>query len=161
MKKLDDDLFKELTQKALGSPRKRTHFNLHENLADPVQRLCIAMEPGSYVRPHRHGPEVWELFLVFRGSAVMLVFDEQGKVLDREEIREGNTAAVEIIPGAWHTLAATSPHSVLMEIKPGPYTPPGPNNFAQWAPEENSKNATIYEEWFRTATIGSCPPVTP
>lgn len=158
MKKLSDDLFKELTQKALNSPRKRTHFNLHEDLSDPVQRLCVAIEPGSYVRPHRHGPEIWELFFVFRGSAVMLVFDELGKVIDRGEFQEGKTAAVEIARGVWHTLAATSPHSILMEIKPGPYTPPGPQNFAPWAPQENSRDAAAFEAWFRTATVGSCPP---
>ena len=54
MKKLSEDLFQELVQKALSSPRKRTHYNLHDDLGDPVQRLCVAMEPGSYVRPHRH-----------------------------------------------------------------------------------------------------------
>jgi cupin fold WbuC family metalloprotein len=43
MKKLSEELFKELLQKALSNPRKRTHYNLHEDLGDPVQRLCIAM----------------------------------------------------------------------------------------------------------------------
>lgn len=158
MKKLSEELFQDLTNKALSSPRKRAHYTLHEQLDDPVQRLCIAMEPGSYVRPHRHGPNVWEMFSVFRGSAVMLVFDNQGKVLEREEMCEGKTALVEIACGVWHTLAAASPHSILMEIKPGPYTPPGPDNFAAWAPPENTEAAPLFEQWFQTAAPGSRPP---
>jgi cupin fold WbuC family metalloprotein len=158
MKKLNEKLFLELSQKALLSPRKRTHFNLHEDLTDPVQRLCIAMEPGSYARPHKHGPEVWELFIIFKGSAAMLVFDNTGKVIERAELREGKTVVVEIAKGVWHTLVATSPNSILMEIKPGPYTPPTPNNFAAWAPAENTEDAASFEEWFRTAIEGSLPP---
>ncbi len=27
------------------------NHNLHQELADPIQRLAIAMEPGTYIRP--------------------------------------------------------------------------------------------------------------
>ena len=69
MKLLDNALLDTLIGKAKDAPRKRAHFNLHPELNDPVQRLCIAMEPGTYVRPHRHSdPETWEVLVILRGS---------------------------------------------------------------------------------------------
>ena len=65
MKQIDAALLNSLSAKAKESPRKRAHFNLHPELNDPVQRLCIAMEPNTYVRPHRHSdPESWELLMI-------------------------------------------------------------------------------------------------
>jgi cupin fold WbuC family metalloprotein len=159
MKIVDHNLFSELSKNALISPRKRTHFNLHEELSDPIQRLIVAIEPGSYIRPHRHPePDKWESFFVFSGSAVMLVFSEQGKIVERAElINGGPVVCAEIPPGVWHTLAATSPGTVLMELKPGPYSPLSEENFASWAPAENSGTCSQFEEWFRTAGIGGVP----
>jgi cupin fold WbuC family metalloprotein len=54
-------LLEQLTSDAVGSTRLRTNYNLHPQLDDPVQRLCNAMEPDTYVRPHRHPQEdCWE-----------------------------------------------------------------------------------------------------
>ena len=54
------------SQQAQQSPRQRANCNLHPQLDDPIQRLAIAMEPGTYVRPHRH-PHTWELLYPLRG----------------------------------------------------------------------------------------------
>ncbi len=53
------------------SPRLRAHRNFHPELTDPVQRLAIAMEPGTYIRPHRH-PHTFELLLALSGRFVVL-----------------------------------------------------------------------------------------
>ena len=90
MKLIDDALLDALTVKAKDAPRKRAHFNLHPELHDPVQRLCIAMEPGTYVRPHRHSdPETWEVLVILRGSLALNIFDERGKVLERTVLKAG------------------------------------------------------------------------
>ncbi|MGL4356718.1 MAG: WbuC family cupin fold metalloprotein [Aeromonas popoffii] len=39
---------------AAHSPRQRMNHNLHNGLTDPIQRLAIAMEPATYIRPLRH-----------------------------------------------------------------------------------------------------------
>jgi len=54
IKQIDNKLLDDLTAKAVTSPRKRAHHNLHDALEDPVQRLCVSIEPGTYIRPHRH-----------------------------------------------------------------------------------------------------------
>ena len=43
------------------------------------------MQPGTYVRPHRHStPPRWELFVVLRGALALLVFDDSGRVEERQ-----------------------------------------------------------------------------
>jgi cupin fold WbuC family metalloprotein len=158
MKQLTESLFKTLEASAASTPRKRAHHNLHEDLSDPVQRLCVAIEPGSYIRPHRHSPGNWELFLIFKGSAAMLIFDEQGKVIDRAELEPGVCSGAEAPGGEWHTLVATGSHTMLMEIKKGPYAPLGPDGLAPWAPEENTEKSGIVEQWFRGAEPGDAFP---
>jgi cupin fold WbuC family metalloprotein len=156
IKNLTTDLLNDFKTKAKKSDRKRTHYNLHPELDDPVQRLVIAIEPGSYIRPHRH-PEKgkWELFIVLKGAAVMLVFDEKGQVTDRLELSEnGPNHAVEVPDLAWHTLAALEPGTILMEIKPGPYAPLADKDFASWAPAEGDEQAALFEERFRKCEVG-------
>ena len=145
---------------AQNAPRQRKNLNLHPTLADPVQRLLNAFEPGTYVRPHRHGaPGKWEFFAILRGRARVLTFDDAGTVLERHELSPtGPVQLLEIAAGAWHTLVASEPGTVLLEVKPGPYTPAGPRDFAPWAPAEDSPAAVALERWLHAARVGDRAP---
>jgi hypothetical protein len=56
-------------------------LNVHPTLEDPVQRLFIALEPGTYIRPHRHPePDKWELFVLINGAVDALLLDDDGKL---------------------------------------------------------------------------------
>jgi cupin fold WbuC family metalloprotein len=60
MKLLDNATLTELLATAADSPRRRANHNIHPVLEDPVQRFFNAMQPGTYVRPHRHSmPPRW------------------------------------------------------------------------------------------------------
>ena len=89
IKNITADLLSELRARAKFSERKRVHYNLHPELHDPVQRMIVVIEPGSYIRPHRHTDAgKWELFVLLKGAAVMLIFDEEGRVTQRLELSE-------------------------------------------------------------------------
>ena len=63
-----------LSAEARLSPRRRRNRNLHE-MGDVVHRLFNAIEPGSYVRPHRHlSPPKAETMVVVSGRLGLLVF---------------------------------------------------------------------------------------
>lgn len=149
-----------LVVEAQNAPRKRKNLNLHPTLADPVQRLLNAFEPGTYVRPHRHSdPGKWELFAILRGRALVLAFDAAGIVQERHELAPAGAAQViEIAAGTWHTLAALESGTLLLEVKPGPYTPAGPQDFAPWAPPEGTPGAVTLERWFQAACVGDRAP---
>ena len=160
MKELNYSLLIELTQSARNTPKGRDHYCLHESLEDSVQRLCVALEPGSYIIPHRHPQNTWELFLILKGAAVALVFDDKGYVRERRELKKDYTAAVEIPGGCWHTVAALREGTILVEIKQGPYLPLDEENIAPWAPAENTKESSVAAAWFCNAFVGDHPPFT-
>jgi cupin fold WbuC family metalloprotein len=161
MKQIDSALLDSLTGQAVKSPRHRAHFNLHPELTDPVQRLCIAIEPGSYVRPHRHAdPETGEVLVALRGSLAILLFDEKGKVLERLAIaKNGLIPAAELPRNTWHTLVSLESGTVFFEVKQGPYKPIAETNFVSWAPAEGDSGAALFLSWFRNAGVGDLPPV--
>lgn len=160
MKRLTTDTLAALRAEAVASPRRRKNFNLHTSPDDPIQRLCNAFEPGTYVRPHRHGTDVWELFLILGGRAAILIFDNAGRVTERTELKASDgTQAAEIPPGVWHSLVALAPNTVLFEVKPGPYRPTGENDFAAWAPKEGAPGADTFVEWMVHAAAGARAPV--
>ncbi len=157
MKLLDNSLCEEMHAKAVVSPRKRVHHNLHSDLDDPVQRLAVVMEPGTYIRPHRHTrPEKWELFVALRGAATVFIFADDGRVLKRQEIgAAGPCQAIEIPAKAWHTLVINEPATFLLEVKPGPYAPLPESDFASWAPSEGVPEAGVLESWLHGAKVGA------
>jgi len=160
MKQIDKALLDDLTAKAKSAPRKRAHFNLHPELNDPVQRLCIAMEPETYVHPHRHSdPETWEVLLILRGSLALNIFDDKGKVLERTILEAGGlVTALEFPMNTWHAPASLEPGTIVLEIKQGPYKPIAEQNLAPWAPLEGTHAASRFVDWYRSAKIGDLPP---
>lgn len=158
MKIINQQLLRSLSARALAAPRRRAHHNLHPDTDDPINRFCNAIEPGSYVRPHRHsGTGRWELFLCLTGAVVPLVFDDAGQVTERIEVRAGGpVTGIEIPMGTWHTVAALATGSCIMEIKAGRYRPLAPEDFAAWAPAEGGARAAAMEAWCHTAQPGMC-----
>ncbi|MCH7952088.1 WbuC family cupin fold metalloprotein [Patescibacteria group bacterium] len=137
MNVVSDDLLDELTAKAKESPRKRAHFLFHE-FHDPVQRMVNAMEPGTYIPPHKHeNPDKIEAFVILRGRAACIKFDDAGKVTQVHIIDEdGPVYAVDIPPRTWHTFVSLKSGTALFEVVQGPYKPESHKNLAPWAPPE-------------------------
>jgi cupin fold WbuC family metalloprotein len=149
-----------VSNKASISPRRRAHHNFSLSAADIVQRFLNAIEPGSYVRPHRHpDSNRWEWFQAITGSASILTFDSNGRVLEKTTISSrGPFLGVEIPGEAWHTVTSLVQGTVLLELKPGPYDALTDKDFAQWAPPEGHDSCPAFEFWFREASVGDLPP---
>lgn len=146
LKIVSPKLLDELSQKAANSPRKRLNHNFHDDLADPINRMLNAFEPGTYIQPHKHeNPDKREVFIVLRGSLVVVVFDDSGNPLDfiLLDPAKGNFA-VEIPPGVWHNVVSLESGTVVYEIKDGPYIHPLDKNFASWAPREGDSECGDY-----------------
>lgn len=158
MKTIDARRLDEMAAQAAASGRRRVHLNLHDALDEPVQRLLIALEPGTYLRPHRHAtPPKWELFTLLRGALAILTFDDDAVVRDRFDLNDGAVTVIEIPPGIWHTVVALRP-SVVLEVKQGPYMPLSDKDFAAWGPLEGEPAAAALEAWYRDARPGERAP---
>jgi cupin fold WbuC family metalloprotein len=157
---IDNKLLAALSETAQSSPRLRKNHNIHAQLDDPVQRLFNAIEPNTYVRPHRHqGVDRWEFFQIVSGSAAVLTFEPDGKVLEKIVLSQsGPNVAIEIPANTWHTIVSLQPGTVLFEIKKGPYQPVSDKDFALWAPAEGASAAERFVHWFVSAEPGQmCP----
>lgn len=152
MIKITDDLIKSVSDKAKASPRRRINYNFHQSYDDTLQRLLNAAEPGTYIQPHKHeDPDKTEVFIILKGSVVVVEFDDKGNVIDHvilnTEKSGANTArAVEIPPGAWHTFITLKAGSVLYEAKDGPYRQAVDKNFAPWAPKEGGEGCAQFND---------------
>lgn len=148
LKIVSPQLLDELSQKAKNSPRQRMNHNFHEDLADPINRMLNALEPGTYLQPHKHeNPDKREVFIVMCGTLVAVFFDNSGNPTEFILLnRDNGNLAVEIPVGEWHTLMAIETGSVVYEVKDGPYLPLSDKNFASWAPKEGDANCSQYLE---------------
>src|SRR5690554_1738604 len=120
LKTISDKQLIRLMGEASASPRLRKNLNIHSDYDDPIQRLFNAMEPGTYVRPHRHArPNGWELMLAVRGAFSIISFDDKGTVLERIDLSAaGGDIAAEIPPYTWHAIVVLAPETVMFEVKP-------------------------------------------
>lgn len=142
---------RQLSAEAQAAPRRRRNLNLHDRLDDPIQRLCNALEPGTYIRPHRHPDGVWETFVLLHGGCTILLFDTAGTVTERLALDRDGTLIAEIPAGCWHAVTVHTPSTVVLEVKPGPYLP---GIFAAWAPEEGDPGAGRCLSWLERAEPG-------
>ncbi len=145
---VDAAFLEVMSEAARALPRLRKNFNFHASDADACNRLLNAVEPGSYVRPHRHLDAAKdETFVVVRGRFGFAAFDDEGKVTLAAVVAAGSERCVVNVPhGIFHTLVALAPGSVFFEAKGGPFLPLSEAEFAPWAPPEGSSEAASYRE---------------
>ena len=150
---LNDKLFDNMLEEARKSQRKRSHYNLHKTLEDQVQRLCIALLKGTYIRPHSHGKE--ELLLPLRGEIMLVIFSENGSIEKKIILsNESAAAGVEIGVGVLHSFVPLTESAMAIEVKRGPYEPAVPEDFAVWAPQEGADSVTEFQQWLDHANVG-------
>ncbi len=140
----DEALLNSTIEAARANPRHRYITRFHE-LPEPFQRMLNAIEPGSYIRPHRHlDPDKAEIFIALQGSALIIRYGDNGAPLEAVLLdAEGPMRGLEIPVGAWHSLLSLETGTVLFEAKEGPYTEATDKDFAPWSPPETEHAAAI------------------
>jgi cupin fold WbuC family metalloprotein len=144
---IDKNLTDKLTEEAVLLPRKRKNHNFHREFSDPMNRMLHAMEPETYVQPHKHeNPDKREAFIILKGRVAVVEFDEEGNPTEHIILdpAKGNFGA-EIYPGTWHCLIVLEKDSLIYEVKDGPYNPSDDKYFASWAPAEGDPGTESYK----------------
>jgi cupin fold WbuC family metalloprotein len=160
MKFLTQETLAELVASAAVAPRKRINFNLHAEPSDPTNRFLNAGVRGTYVRPHRHRTDKWELLTVLHGRLEVVIFTSTGQVKSRFLCSADDHQLIEIPGGEWHGFVFCAPAAVVLEVKPGPYEPQLDKEFAEWAPPEGDAAADSFVLWLETAKPGEVSPRT-
>uniref|UniRef100_I2PY25 Cupin fold metalloprotein WbuC cupin domain-containing protein n=1 Tax=Desulfovibrio sp. U5L TaxID=596152 RepID=I2PY25_9BACT len=144
----DAALLAQKARDAVANPRRREIHRFHTDNAAALHRMVNTLQPGSYVRPHRHlDPPKDEAFVLLTGRMGFICFRDDGgfgpedcAVLDRET----GVLALDAPAGGWHAILALSPDTALFEVKPGPYSPLSDKDFAPFAPAEDDPAAMDY-----------------
>lgn len=143
MIRIDKELINDLYRQARKNLRRRKNFNFHKENRDPLQRMLNALQPGTYVRPHKHeNPDKREVFIILKGKIAIIEFNDNGKVNDYmvADAAKENYGA-EVKPGKWHMVICLERNTVYYEVKDGPYDPGIDKKFAPWSPAEGDMEA--------------------
>ena len=141
---------KNLIKKAINSskisPRKRIILPFHKSPSNNLHRMLNALQPNSYVQPHRHlDPPKAESIIVLKGAIIYVEFDNTGEIENYYQLSSDSfNIGIDIEAGVFHTFFAVVEDTVLFKVKPGPYEQSSDKDFAPWAPKESSKNAIEY-----------------
>ena len=154
---IDQALIDQKARDARASNRQRDIHVLHTGDEDTLQRMLNALQPGTYVTPHRHVavPKA-EAVVVLRGSLGFVHFEDDGSYDEQHFVHldpKQGVFGVDYRAGVWHTFIALEPDTVVFEVKPGPYDAATDKEFAPWAPGEGDAGVVDYlqvlEERFR------------
>jgi len=120
------------------------NYNFHSDLSDPVQRLLNALEPWTYIRPHKHNTKE-ESFVLLRGTILAVAFNDDGTIRDHAVLsQETGILGIEFEENCFHMLTSLEAGSVVYEIKEGPFVPHTEGSSAPWAPREGTPEAKVF-----------------
>ncbi|QSQ24341.1 WbuC family cupin fold metalloprotein [Pyxidicoccus parkwayensis] len=157
---LPRELLLRLSAEAAASARLRTTHCLHAP-TDRVQRMLLALQPGTYVRPHRHprppGRDGFELLCVVQGALGVMAFEDDGRIHSLHHLRAGGAHwGIELPARTFHSVVVLEPDTVALEVKEGPYEPRGEKEFLAGFPEEGAPEASrIVAGWLARFSPGA------
>jgi len=145
---IEHSLLNETIALSRQSPRRRIICPFHPSAGDSLHRMLNAVQPRSYIQPHRHAnPPKPESIVVIKGAICCLIFNDTG-IVDQMHVLGANRPSfgIDIHAGVFHTFFALEEDTVLFEVKPGPYEKSSDKDFASWAPKEGTDEAKVYLE---------------
>lgn len=155
MKLISRELLDSLSAAARALPRQRKNLNFHQRDDAVCHRLLDALEPQTYIAPHRHRDEnKGESLAILRGKIGVLIFFGDGKIARKFILTPmSDCFGVDISPGTIHSLVALEKDSVFFESKAGPYVPLAQNERFDWAPSEGTDGVADYLAWMKSQFV--------
>ena len=154
---LDKAVMVQMKEKAMKNEQQKTRICAHSDITSSVHEMMIVHTQGTYVRPHKHIQKS-ESFHVIEGSAILVIFDEGGGVVQTIKLGDyasGKQFYYRLDDSYYHTLLITSPIIVFHETTKGPFDRLE-TVFPSWAPEGKDKPETemfIKKLWQKIVTF--------
>jgi len=136
-----DDIY-QLKQFARQTPRERSRLCAHKDIDSSVHEMLIVHAKDIYIRPHKHLGKS-ESFHVMEGKADVIIFSENGAVLDLIEMGDyggGKVFYYRLSEPLFHTIIIRSEVVVFHETTNGPFRRED-MIFAEWSPNDNEEDA--------------------
>ena len=143
---LSEEEIQEGFQLAKNSPRKRFPKILHKP-GDYHNRVFNFLMKGTYMQPHRHpSEEKIEKMSLVKGSFALIFFDDNGEITKRSVLQKKGETYIEVPAFTWHTYIMLTEQVLVYETMNGKYQPKTWKELANWAPDEESLQASDYEK---------------
>lgn len=126
-----------LKERADLNERKRARLCAHTGTDDKLHEMVIVLKKEAYIRPHKHLNKT-ESFHIIEGLVDVVIFDEDGRIVDVVEMGDYSTARnlyYRLSDPYYHTVLIRSDFLVFHETTDGPFDR-SKSIFAAWAPEE-------------------------
>ena len=132
----------QLKQFARKASCRRSRLCTHKDTSSLLHEMLIVHEKDIYVRPHKH-LEKSELFHVIKGEVDIVVFDDEGRILDVIEMGDyasGKVFYYRLSEPFFHTVLVKSTVVVFHETTNGPFRRED-TVFAEWSPDDRNTEA--------------------
>lgn len=141
---LTDEEVGQYFSEASDSVRRRAPKILHEKGAY-LNKVFNFMMNDTYMQPHLHpGDEKIEKMHLISGSFALVVFDDEGQVIDTIVLEKGGRERIDVPAFSWHTYVMLTDEVIVYETMEGIYQPDTWKKMAPWAPQENTPEAVEY-----------------
>ncbi len=110
---------------------------LHEGPDALLHDMIVVQYGGQYFRPHKH-LEKSESYHMIDGEMGIVIFDDEGKVVEACRMDTSNTTVYGVGPGMYHTNFPLTEVAVYHESRPGPLVS-GDSVLAPWGPDDNDE----------------------
>ena len=120
---INNDLVEQIIEEASQSQRHMARLLMHFDHEDPVQEMLIAMDRNCAVMPNRSVGRS-ESLQVVQGELLLVIFDDNGNVLNRIEMGPAGSDKVflyRLSSTPWHTMIPLSEIVVVHEALQGPF----------------------------------------
>lgn len=136
----------DLLAQSRQSPRKRLIQCLHKSEDAGVHKMFNALQPGTYITPHRHtDPEKTETVIIISGSLLYVEFTKDGEIANHVLVQPGTEIfGLDVAPHVYHTFIPLKPDTIMFEVKDGPYVATSDKDIPGWAPAEGSEEANAF-----------------
>jgi cupin fold WbuC family metalloprotein len=140
--KIDIKVIKELSAHVGKTKLRRARICAHLDEEDDLQEMFVAVEKGSFIRPHKHLTKC-ESLSVIEGTAIAIFFHDSGSISDAFYIgRESKDHRFyyRISSPIFHMLIIISELFVFHEATTGPFRRED-SVYSPWSPDEKDKIA--------------------
>ena len=120
---INNELVDQIIGEAKQSQRHMARLLMHFDHEDPVQEMLIAMGRDCAVMPNRSVGRS-ESLQVVKGELLLIVFDDDGKVVQRVKmgpVGSGEVFLYRLSSTPWHTMIPLSEIVVVHEALQGPF----------------------------------------
>jgi cupin fold WbuC family metalloprotein len=129
---LNRDAIEEL-KRAASSGGADVRISMHPSPESDLHNMIILQHKETYVRPHKHLTKT-ETYQLIEGEHLVVVFDEQGIVIDSCNMSLEDNFLYRFEKNQFHMSIPISDFVIFHESKIGPFIREGDSVFADWAP---------------------------